>query len=275
MKDFKQKIVVITGGGSGMGRSMAIQLAKEGAIILTSDVNKAALEETKKLIEADKGKVKTYIVDVGVKEQVYEFAEEVLKEYKYIDVLINNAGIAIGEATLNEVPLEDFERLININMWGVIHHTKAFLEVLVSRPEAAIANTSSVFGLMGIPSQIPYCVSKFAVRGFTDSLRLELAGTNVSVTCIHPGGIDTNIVRNGIHYHDKEKIVEEFQKLVITSSDKAASIIINAIKKKSKRVMVGPDAKLIRFFTQLSPGSVDRTILRRKKSFDKNTGVVR
>ncbi len=275
MKDFKQKIVVITGGGSGMGRSMAIQLAKMGATILTSDVNKAALAETKKIIEADNGKVKTYIVDVGVKEQVYAFAEEVLKEYKYIDVLINNAGIAIGEATLNEVPLEDFERLVNINMWGVIHHTKAFLEVLVSRPEAAIANTSSVFGLMGIPSQVPYCVTKFAVRGFTDALRLELAGTNVAVTCIHPGGIDTDIVRNGIHYHDKERVIEQFQKLVMTSADKAASIIIRAIQKKSKRVMVGPDAKMIRFFTQLSPSSVDRTILSRKKSFDKKAGIVR
>ena len=258
-----------------MGRSMAIQLAKMGATILTSDVNKAALAETKKIIEADNGKVKTYIVDVGVKEQVYAFAEEVLKEYKYIDVLINNAGIAIGEATLNEVPLEDFERLVNINMWGVIHHTKAFLEVLVSRPEAAIANTSSVFGLMGIPSQVPYCVTKFAVRGFTDALRLELAGTNVAVTCIHPGGIDTDIVRNGIHYHDKERVIEQFQKLVMTSADKAASIIIRAIQKKSKRVMVGPDAKMIRFFTQLSPSSVDRTILSRKKSFDKKAGIVR
>ena len=275
MKDFKQKIVVITGGGSGMGRSMAIQLAKMGATVLTSDVNKAALAETKKIIEADNGKVKTYIVDVGVKEQVYAFAEEVLKEYKYIDVLINNAGIAIGEATLNEVPLEDFERLVNINMWGVIHHTKAFLEVLVSRHEAAIANTSSVFGLMGIPSQLPYCVTKFAVRGFTDALRLELAGTNVAVTCIHPGGIDTDIVRNGIHYHDKERVIEQFQKLVMTSADKAASIIIRAIQKKSKRVMVGPDAKMIRFFTQLSPSSVDRTILSRKKSFDKKAGIVR
>ena len=275
MKDFKQKIVVITGGGSGMGRSMAIQLAKMGATVLTSDVNKAALAETKRIIEADNGKVKTYIVVVGVKEQVYAFAEEVLKEYKYIDVLINNAGIAIGEATLNEVPLEDFERLVNINMWGVIHHTKAFLEVLVSRPEAAIANTSSVFGLMGIPSQVPYCVTKFAVRGFTDALRLELAGTNVAVTCIHPGGIDTDIVRNGIHYHDKERVIEQFQKLVMTSADKAASIIIRAIQKKSKRVMVGPDAKMIRFFTQLSPSSVDRTILSRKKSFDKKAGIVR
>jgi butyryl-CoA dehydrogenase len=273
MKDFHQKIIVITGAGSGMGRSMAIQLAQAGATVLLSDINGSSLSETKALIEAAGGKVKTYIVDVGVKEQVYAFADEVLKEYKYIDVLINNAGIAIGEATIGEIPLEDFERLININLWGVIHHTRAFLEVLLSRPEAAIANTSSVFGLMGIPSQIPYCTSKYAVRGFTEALRMELSGTGVAVTCIHPGGIDTGIVANGIHYKDKEKVVEQFKKIVMTSSDKAAGIIIRAIQKKSKRVMIGPDAKFIRFMTQLSPDAVDRSILNRKKDFDTKAGI--
>jgi short-subunit dehydrogenase len=143
-----------------------------------------------------------------------------------------------------------------------------------TRPEAAIVNTSSVFGLMGIPSQIPYCTSKYAVRGFTESLRMELSGTNVAVTCVHPGGIDTNIVANGIHYKDKEATVKQFKKIVITSADKAASIIIRAIQKKSKRVMVGPDAKLIRFISQLSPGMIDRQILKRKSDFDKKKKAI-
>ena len=262
--------MVITGAGSGMGRSMAVQLAQMGATVLISDINEVSLNETGKLIDAAGGKYKSYKVDVGVKSQIDALAAQVLGEYKYIDVLINNAGIAIGEASLGEVPLEDFERLININLWGVIHHTQAFLNVLLSRPEAAIVNTSSVFGLMGIPSQVPYCTSKFAVRGFTDSLRLELSGTNVAVTCVHPGGIDTNIVRNGIHYNGKkDATVEQFKKLVMTSADKAAGIIIRAIQKKSKRVMVGPDAKLIRFMTQVAPTVVDGEILRRKKALDK------
>jgi len=268
MKEFGSKIIVITGAGSGMGRSLAVQLAGQGATVLISDRNEATVQETRKLVEAAGGKCKSYTVDVGVKEQVYAFAKEVLTEYKYIDVLINNAGIAIGEATLMEIPLEDFEKLININLWGVIHHTRAFIEVMLTRPEAAIVNTSSVFGLMGIPGQIPYCVSKYAVRGFTESLRMELSGTNVAVTCVHPGGIDTGIVANGIHYKDKEATIKQFKKIVITSADKAAEIIITAIKKKSKRVMVGPDAKLIRFMTQLSPDLVDRSILNRKKDFD-------
>jgi NAD(P)-dependent dehydrogenase (short-subunit alcohol dehydrogenase family) len=270
VKNFKQKVVVITGAGSGMGRSMAVQLAQQGATVLISDINAATLAETKKIVESTGGICQAYTVDVGEREQIYAFAKQVLDEYRYIDVLINNAGIAIGEATLNEVPLADFERLININLWGVIHHTRAFLDVLLARPEAAIANTSSVFGLMGIPSQIPYCVSKFAVRGFTDSLRLELSGTNISVTCIHPGGIDTNIVRNGIHYNGKkDATVEQFKKLVMTTPDKAAGIIIAAIQRKAKRVMVGPDARVIRFLTQVSPDTVDRQILKRKAKLDK------
>jgi NADP-dependent 3-hydroxy acid dehydrogenase YdfG len=269
MKDFNNKIIVITGAGSGMGRSMAVQLAQQGAMVLISDINLATLNDTRRTIENNNGKCRTYLVDVGVKEQIEKFAAEVLDEFKYIDVLINNAGIAIGEATLNEVKLADFERLMNINLWGVIHHTRLFLDVLLTRPEAAIANTSSVFGLMGIPGQIPYCTSKYAVRGFSESLRMELNGTNVSVTCIHPGGIDTAIVANGIHYKDKEATVKQFKKMVMTSADKAASIIIRAIQKKSKRVMVGPDAKVIRFMTQLSPDLVDRSIINRKNDFDK------
>ena len=269
MKDFNKKIVVITGAGSGMGRSMAIQLAQMGALVLLSDKNEASLNETKSLVEAAKGKCKTYVVNVAERQQIEAFAKEVLTEFNYIDVLINNAGMSIGEATLNEIKLEDFEQLINVNMWGVIHHTRVFLDVLRTRPEAAIANTSSVFGLMGIPGQIPYCISKYAVRGFTESLRLEMKGTNVAVTCIHPGGIDTNIVRNGIHYKNKELTIQEFKKLVITSSDKAASIIIKAIQKKSKRVMVGPDAKLIRLVTQLAPDMIDGYILKKKADFEK------
>ena len=273
MKNFEQKIIVITGAGSGMGRSMAVQLGQMGAKLLLSDKNETGLAETKALVEAAKGTCKTYIVNVADRLQIEAFAKDVLAEFKYIDVLINNAGMAIGEATLNEIPLADFELLINVNLWGVVHHTRVFLEVLKSRPEAAIANTSSVFGLMGIPGQIPYCISKFAVRGFTDSLRLELKDTNVAVTCIHPGGIDTNIVNNGIHYRDKELVSQEFKKLVITSSDKAASIIIKAIQRKSKRVMVGPDAKLVRFFSQVAPNLVDGFIIRKKAELEKSRTV--
>ena len=268
MKNFQSKNIVITGAGSGMGRSLAVQFASLGATVILSDINEMGLKETQSLISATTGTCKIYKVDIADRDQIYTFARQVLSEYGHIDILINNAGMAIGEAKLNEIPLADFEQLINVNLWGVVHHTRAFLDVLLTRQEAAIVNTSSVFGLMGIPGQIPYCISKFAVRGFSDSLRLELEGTNVAVTCVHPGGIDTNIVRNGIHYKDKEATIRQFKKMVITSSDQAAAIIIRAIQKKSKRVMVGPDAKLIRFMTQLAPGLVDRAVLKRKAKFE-------
>lgn len=270
MKNFDQKIIIITGAGSGMGRSLAVQLAQLGATVLISDKNTAGLNETNRLIEAGKkGSSKTYLVDVGKKAEIDAFAIQVLEEFTYIDVLINNAGMVIGEATLNEVLPADFERLINVNLWGVIHHTKAFLDILITRPEAAIVNTSSILGLMGMPGQIPYCVSKYAIRGFTESLRLELAKTNVAVTCVHPGGVATNMAANAIHYKHKEQFVEQFNKVVLTSADKAAGIIIRAIQKKSRSVMIGPDAKLIRLMAQAAPNLLDGLVLKKKAEMER------
>lgn len=200
MQNFKDKIIVITGAGSGMGRTLALQLAQRGALVLLSDIHEVGLAETEHLVQQQGGRCKSYKVDVGDKPQVEAFAKAVLDEFKFIDVLINNAGMAIGKASFDEIPMDDFERLINVNLWGVIQHTKLFLPTMLTRPEAAIVNTSSVFGLFPVPSQVPYCVSKYAVRGFTETLRMELNGTNVAVTCVHPGGIKTNIVNYGIHF---------------------------------------------------------------------------
>ncbi len=268
MKNFQDKIIVITGAGSGMGRTLALQLAQRGAIVLLSDIKEADLAETEQLVKQIQGRCKTYKVDVGDKPQVEAFAKVVLDEFKYIDVLINNAGMAIGKANFNDIPMDDFERLINVNLWGVIHHTKAFLPSMLTRPEAAIVNTSSVFGLFPVPSQVPYCVSKYAVRGFTETLRMELSGTNVAVTCVHPGGIKTNIVNFGIHYKDGEKVKAEFDRVALTTAEKAATIIIRAVEKKAKRVMVGPDAKLMRFVSQLSPNLLDSFVLKRQQKLN-------
>ncbi|MBP6516307.1 MAG: SDR family NAD(P)-dependent oxidoreductase [Chitinophagales bacterium] len=268
MQNFKDKIIVITGAGSGMGRTLALQLAQRGALVLLSDIHEVGLAETEHLVQQQGGRCKSYKMDVGDKPQVEAFAKAVLDEFKFIDVLINNAGMAIGKASFDEIPMDDFERLINVNLWGVIQHTKLFLPSMLTRPEAAIVNTSSVFGLFPVPSQVPYCVSKYAVRGFTETLRMELNGTNVAVTCVHPGGIKTNIVNYGIHYNDGEKVKAEFDKVAITSAEKAASIIIRAIEKKAKRVMVGPDAKLIRFVSQLSPNLLDSFVLKRQQQLN-------
>lgn len=246
MKHFVDKIAVVTGAGSGIGKEVAIQLAAVGAYLIISDVNKSSLKETADIIGSQ---CETHIVDVGDAVQVFAFADKVLKKHGHIDILVNNAGFALGKITLKEIKMEDYHKIVNVNLWGVINHTKAFLEALLSRNEAHIVNISSVFGIIGVKEQVPYCTTKFAVRGFTEALRMELRGTNVSTTCVHPGGIDTNIVKNGVHYESKEKVAELVEKFHIkagrTSPKEAARQIVEAIQKKKEKLLIGFDAKAI------------------------------
>jgi butyryl-CoA dehydrogenase len=155
----------------------------------------------------------------------------------------------LGKITFREIKMEDYHKIMNVNLWGVINHTKAFLESMLTRPEAHIVNISSVFGIIGVKEQVPYCTTKFAVRGFTEALRMELRGTNVSTTCVHPGGIDTNIVKNGIHYDSQEKVEELAQKFHVkagrTSPKEAGRQIVDAIQKKKEKLLIGFDAKAI------------------------------
>src|ERR1043165_935967 len=183
MKNFKDKKVIITGGGSGMGRELAYQLAAEGAEVFITDINAQTLNETAQNITAKGGKCKATVVDSGSEKQIYDYRDNFLKENGYVDVLINNAGMALGEIEFAEVKDEHLKKIIDVNMWGVINFTRAFLPTLISRPEAHLANTSSVFGIIGVRTQVPYCTTKFAVRGFTEALRMELSDTKVKVSC--------------------------------------------------------------------------------------------
>ncbi len=245
MKDLSNKKIIITGAGSGMGRQMAYQLAAQGAEVFITDVNAQTLAETAQQLNTLGGKYKSYVVDSGNEKAIYDFKESYLAEEQFVDVLINNAGMALGEISLVEVTGEHLKRIIDVNMWGVIHFTKAFLPNLLTRPEAALVNTSSVFGIVGVHTQVPYCTTKFAVRGFTEALRMELAATNVTVSCVHPGGIKTNIARNGIHYKSADKSIARLDKAAITSAEDAAAIIINGIKKKKEKILIGADAWFI------------------------------
>ena len=246
MKQFTDKIAVVTGAGSGIGKEVAIQLAAKGAYLIISDVNKKTVQET---ADAIGSQCEAHVVDVGNTEQVFAFADKVLQKHGHIDILINNAGFALGKISFRDVKLEDFQKIVNVNMWGVINHTKAFLESMLSRPEAHIVNISSVFGIIGMMEQVPYCTSKFAVRGFTEALRMELRGTNVSTTCVHPGGIDTNIVKNGVHYDSQEKVDELIEKFHVragrTSPKEAGRQIVDAIQKKKEKLLIGLDAQAI------------------------------
>jgi NAD(P)-dependent dehydrogenase (short-subunit alcohol dehydrogenase family) len=257
----KGQVAAITGAASGIGRSLAICLADEGCPVAISDVNRDGLEETAKMLEGKSVKVTTHIVDVANREQVYQFAEDVVAQHGKANIIINNAGVGLP-ATLEDVSYEDFEWLIGINLWGVIYGAKAFLPYIKQQPAGHIVNISSVHGLFTNPQVGPYCTSKFAVKGFTQTLRQELKDTSVSVSCVHPGGIGTGIVSNARYPagDEGEKAREEslqfFQKVIVrTTSEKAASIIVSGIKKKKKRILVGYDAHIFAFLERIFPNT--------------------
>ncbi len=246
MKDFKDKVAVVTGAASGMGRSLAVQLAAAGARVAISDVNQTGLAETADLCKKAGSAPRVDTLDVSDRAAVHAYAESVAAEFGTVNLVINNAGIA-SFGTVEESPYEDIERVINIDYWGVVHGTKAFLPHLIASGDGHVVNTSSVFGLFSVPSQSSYNAAKFAVRGFTEALRQEMlqAGHPVQVTCVHPGGIQTNIVNlatasNGADLGPMQKLFST--KLARTSADEAAEIILRGVRRGKPRVLVGADA---------------------------------
>ncbi len=269
MKNFKDKVAAITGAGSGMGRELAIELAARGCHLALSDVNDSGLAETVKLASRQGVKITSARVDVADRAAVQAWADEVQKTHGKVNLVFNNAGVALG-ATVEGMKYSDFEWLMNINFWGVVHGTKAFLPYLKATGEGHIINTSSVFGLAGIPSQSAYNSAKFAVRGFTESLRMELdmEGCGVSATSVHPGGIKTNIAkaarldssvtRLGM---DEKNASSKFEKNFITTANSAARTIIRAVERNERRVRVGPDAVVIDLMVRLLPASYQRLVM--------------
>lgn len=263
MKGFEGKVAAITGASSGIGRSLAIALAKGGCEVALCDVNELGLEETASQARAHGVKVSTATVDVADKDAVYAWADKVVAEHGRVNLIFNNAGVALG-ATVEAMSYEDFEWLMGINFWGVVYGTKAFLPHLKASGDGHVVNVSSVFGIAGIPSQSAYNSAKFAVRGFTESLRqeLEMTGVPVSATSVHPGGIQTNIARSarwhkslddlGIGSEDQAGKVE---RSFITTPDKAARIILRAVANNRRRVLVGPDAYVFDWVVRLFPST--------------------
>jgi NADP-dependent 3-hydroxy acid dehydrogenase YdfG len=250
MKDFKNKVIAITGAGSGMGRALAINFAKQGAKLALNDFNEKGLKETVTLLPTST-EVFTSVFDVSKKDDMFKFADDVNKKFGRVDAMINNAGVAIAKHTTDQVPIADYEWILGINMWGVMYGSLAFLPYLRKQKESALVNFSSIFGLHGIPGQTPYATAKFAVRGFTESLELEekIHKTGVAVSCVHPGGIKTNIAKAARGAEDDPKTIENFEKMFMTTSQKAAQIIIDGIKKKKSRVLVGIDAHFFHYFS--------------------------
>lgn len=256
MKSFKNKVAVITGAGSGIGRALAIQLAKEHCQLALSDINMAGLQKTEQLIrEFDTTlQIKTYSFDVSNQQAMLAHAEELEKEFGHINLLFNNAGVALS-ARLDEVTREDFEWLFNINFWGVVNGTEAFLPSLKRSGDGHIINISSVFGMISLPKQGTYNASKFAVRGYTESLvqEMKVKGHKVGVSCVHPGGIATDIARNARMDADDQAngMADTFDKVVQTTPEQAAKTILKGVRNNKRRIMVGPDAHLIHFLVRL------------------------
>jgi NADP-dependent 3-hydroxy acid dehydrogenase YdfG len=249
--------VVITGAGSGIGRALAQRLSAHGSPVAIVDANAEGLENTAAGLTTP---VLAEILDVRDRQGQFAFAAQV-REWAPapIGAVFNNAGVAVS-STVADAAIEDDEWLHAINFEGVVHGVRAFLPILLEQESGAIVNTSSVFGLAGIPTQSAYCASKFAVRGFTESLRHELIGTGVRAITVHPGGVKTGIARNGrIHTDPRglgrshEQIADEFEALVRTTPERAAEIIHKGVDTGKARILVGPDAYLFDFITRLTP----------------------
>ncbi len=244
MKQFADKVVVVTGAGSGIGRALSLEFARRGARVALSDVNAANAEETAKLAGDN---ARAYVLDVADRAAVLAHAEEIAAEFGGVNVVVNNAGVALG-ATVEEMTFEDYDWLLGINLGGVVNGTKAFLPHLIASGDGHVVNISSVFGFVGVPTQSAYNAAKFAVRGFTEALREEMliARHPVGVSCVHPGGIKTNIVRNSRSgADDQEKAAQGFERIARTTPEKAAQTILRGIEKKSARILIGPDAYVI------------------------------
>ena len=253
----KDKVAVVTGAGSGIGRALAQLLAQKGCRLALADIDEASLKQTANELSAE---VITQKLDVANRAAVYAFADTVKQHFGSAHVVVNNAGVALTQS-VNEMSWEDFEWLMGINFWGVTYGTKAFLPTLLAQNEGTIVNLSSVFGIIAVPTQSAYNAAKFAVRGFTEALRHELKDTQVRAISVHPGGIRTNIVRASRFYRDpfgqtdKNRIVERFEKMARTTPEKAAATIVRAIEKGSPRVLIGADAHLIDQIQRMMPES--------------------
>ena len=254
----KKSVAVVTGAGSGIGQALALRFAQEGiAGVAIADLNEKGLEETFSMVEKTGVAVSKHVVDVSKLAEIQRFADEVIAKHGWATHLVNNAGVGVL-GTFQQLSLEDFEWLMNINFWGVVYGCNVFLPILLKQDSAHIVNISSVFGMIAPPEQTAYCASKFAVRGFTESLRHELQETNVRVSSVHPGGIKTNIARNSrigknTPEEYKKQGVEFFDKVAQTSPKKAADVIVKGIKAENPRILIGADAKAINIVQRLFP----------------------
>lgn len=261
MRNYKNAVAVITGAGSGIGRALAVQLASQGAHVAISDFNQDGLDETSQMLEAFDVKVRADFLDVTDEQGVFAYAQAVNAHFGHVNLVINNAGAALS-GEFAKASMEDFKWQMDVNFWGVAYGTKAFLPILEQAEWGHIVNISSIFGIIASPSNSAYNASKFAVRGMTEALRIELeaAGSSVSCTCVHPGGVKTNIARtakivktNDPNAKTPQEMADTFDKIARSTPEAAAKTILKAAAKNKKRVLVGGDAWLLDKIQRLFP----------------------
>lgn len=269
MRSFTNRVAAITGAGSGIGRALAHNLANAGCHLALSDINEERVRETAEELTDSGVRVTHTRLDVADRDAFFGWARDVEEEHGQVNLIFNNAGVALSTTAAN-VSHDDFQWIMNINFWGVVHGTQAFLPAIERAGEGHVINISSLFGLITTPAMSAYNASKFAVRGYTEALRqeLDLGGKPISATCVHPGGIKTNIARDarmdstieGFIVESKEKGRSDFEKLFITTPDAAARTILKAVKRNQRRVLVGPDAQALDLVQRAFPQSYQRIV---------------
>src|SRR5688500_3247592 len=246
MRELEQSVAVITGAANGIGRALAARLAGEGAGLCLADINKGALDVVADDLRAKGCNVSAHVVDVADRQQVDALCRNTVEHFGRADLLINNAGVALC-GDVEEVSLADIEWLMGINFWGTVYGVKYFLPILKQQKKAYIVNLSSVFGMIAPPGEDAYAASKFAVRGFTEALKHELAGTNVHVSSVHPGGIRTGIAKSsrlgeGADPAKREQDAAKFDILARTTPERAANRIVSGMLRGEARILIGSDA---------------------------------
>ena len=258
--EFNDKVAVVTGAGSGIGRALALQLAASGSRLALADIDAEGLKATVKLLPESTSCI-TCQLDVADRDAYQAFVQQVIADYQQVDIVINNAGIvrlhSIGQGTY-----EDYEKTLAINLWGVLYGCKEFIPYLKQRPKAWLSNVSSIAGLAGVANYSSYNTSKFAVRGLTEALRSELRTTNINVSCVHPGGVRTNIHKLGVFSEDSAETAKSLNKMMdAMTAEKAADQILIGMAKGKRRILVGKDVKALDLITRLLPGSYETPLV--------------
>lgn len=264
MKQLRDRVAVVTGAASGIGRALAVQLAERGADLALVDVNAAALAETAEAVRKRGRRASEHVADVADAARMERLVAEVLAAHGAVHLVVNNAGVSVT-GTLEEQSLDDLRWIVGVNLWGVVHGCKFFLPALraarAAGAEAHIVNVSSMFGLIGLPTQSSYCATKFAVRGFSEAIWAELRDAGIGVTVVHPGGVRTNIVRESRTADPaaKQRMVERFEKQALAPED-AARQILRAVERDALRVVICREAHAADWAKRLAPSAVHRLV---------------